>query len=71
MSKFLAATLLVDMLLAPTNKLFTSPSRLIFQYRGITTAVPIIIDNTEVHLDVHIYPIVGFNILQGYLLEEL
>jgi hypothetical protein len=44
MSKFLAETLLGDMPLAPTDKLFTSPSGLIFESRGIATTVPIIID---------------------------
>jgi hypothetical protein len=44
---------------------------LIFECRGIATAVPIIIDKTEVRLDVHIYPIIDFNLLLGFPLEEL
>jgi hypothetical protein len=71
MFEFLAETLLGDMPLATTDKLFTSPSGLIFECRGIATAVPFIIDKTEVRLDVHICPIIEFNLLLGHPLEEL
>jgi hypothetical protein len=33
--------------------------------------MPIIIDRTEVRLDIHIYPIIDFNLLLGFPLEEL
>jgi hypothetical protein len=46
-SQFRAKTLLGDMPLAPTDKLFTNPSGLIFECHGIAIAVPIIIDRTE------------------------
>jgi hypothetical protein len=55
---------------ALTNKLFTSPSGRIFECRGIATAVPIIIDKIEVRLDIHIYPIINFDLLLGHQLEE-
>jgi hypothetical protein len=42
-----------------TNKLFKSPSGLILECCGITRAVLIIIDKTEVHLDFHIYAILN------------
>jgi hypothetical protein len=71
MSEFIVETLLGDMPLAPTNKLFTSPSGLIFECRGIATALPIIIDKTKVGLDIHIYPIIDFDLLLGFPLEEL
>jgi hypothetical protein len=71
MSEFLAETLSGNMPLAPANKLFTSPSRLIFECHRIATAVPFIIDKTEVHLNVHIYPIIKFYLLLGYSIEEL
>jgi hypothetical protein len=59
------------MLLVPTNKLFKSPLGLFFECCGITRAVPIIINETEVHLDFHIYAILEFDILIGYPLEKL
>jgi hypothetical protein len=69
MSEFLAKTLLGDMPLAPTDRLFTSPSGLIFECHRIATAMPIIMDRTEVSLDIHIYPIIDFDLLLGYPLE--
>jgi hypothetical protein len=54
MSEFLAKNLLGNMPLIPTNKLFKSPLGLFFECCGITRNVPIIIDETEVHLDFHI-----------------
>ena len=50
-SKFLAKNLLGNMPLILTNKLFKSPSGLIFECSGIVRDVPIEIDKTEVHLD--------------------
>jgi hypothetical protein len=55
MSEFLVKNLLGNMSLVPTNKLFKSPIGLIFECCGIVRAVPIEIDETEVHLDFHIY----------------
>ena len=54
-----------------TNKLFKSPSGLIFECSGIVRDVPIKINETEVHLDFHIYAILEFNLLIGYPLENL
>jgi hypothetical protein len=71
MSQFLAETLLRDMLLVPTDKLFKSPSRLIFKCCGIDRAVLIKINETEVFLDFHIYVILDFDLLIGYPLETL
>jgi hypothetical protein len=70
-SQFLAETLLGNMLLVLTDKLFKSPSGLIFKCCGIARAMPIIINDTEVHLDFHIYVILEFDILIGYPLEKL
>ena len=57
MSEFLAKNLLGNMLLIPTNKLFKSPSGLIFECCGIARAVPIIMDKNEVQLYFHIFAI--------------
>ena len=51
MSQFLVENLLGNMPLIPTNKLFKSPSGLIFECSGIVKDIPIEIDETEVHLD--------------------
>ena len=66
MSEFILKTLLGKSPLVPTNKLFKSPSGLIFECCGIAKAVPIIINETEVHLDFHIYAILDFDLLIGY-----
>jgi hypothetical protein len=71
MYEFLAETLLGDMPLSPTDRFFTSLSGLIFECRGIATVVPVIIDKTEVCLDVHFYPIIDFDLMLGYSLGEL
>ena len=71
MSEFLAKTLLAKMPLVPTNKLFKSPSGLIFECCGIARAVPIIIDKTKVHLDFHVFAILEFNLLIGYPCEKI
>jgi hypothetical protein len=68
--EFFARTLSGNTPLASTDRLFTSPTGLIFEHHGITIAVPITIDKTEVCLDVHIYPIIDFDLLLGYPLEE-
>ena len=54
-----------------TNKLFKSPSGLIFECCGITRAVPITIDKIEVFIDFHIFAILEFELLIGYPLENL
>ena len=51
MLEFLAKNLLGNMPLILTNKLFKSPSGLIFECSGIVRDVPIEIDKTEVYLD--------------------
>jgi hypothetical protein len=72
MSEFLVETLLLgSMPLVSINKLFKSPSGLIFECCGIARAVPINIDKTEVHLDFHIFAILDFDLLIGYPFEKL
>ena len=63
MSEFLAKNLLGNMPLVSTNKLFKSPSGLIFECCGIVKNVPIKINETEVHLDFYIYAILDFDLL--------
>ena len=71
MFEFLVETLLGNMLLVSTNKLFKSPSRLIFECSRIAKAMPIKIDKTEVRLDFHIFAILDFDLLIGYPFEKL
>jgi hypothetical protein len=71
MSQFIEETLLGNMLLVPTDKLFKSPSGLIFECCGIARAVPMKINETEVCLDFHIFAIFEFDLLIGCPLEKL
>ena len=71
MSEFLVKNLLGEMSLVPTNKLFKSPSGLIFECSGNARAVPIKIDKSVVHLDFYIFAILEFDLLIGYPLEKL
>jgi hypothetical protein len=71
MSEFLAKNLLGNMLLVPTNKLFKSPSGLIFECSGIVRVMLIEINRTKVHLDFHIFAILEFDLLIGYPLDKL
>ena len=71
LSEFLAKNLFGNMPLVATNKLFKSPSGLIFECCGIVRDVLIEINKTEVQLDFHIFTILEFDILIGYLLENL
>jgi hypothetical protein len=71
MSEFLVEALLGKIPLVSTNKLFKSPSGLIFEFCGIAKAMPVIIGKTEVILDYHIFAILEFNLLIGYPLEKL
>jgi hypothetical protein len=71
MSEFLAKNLLGNMLLILTNKLFKSPSGLIFECSGIVRAMLIEINRTKVHLDFHIFAILEFDLLIGYPLDKL
>jgi len=71
MSAFLVETLLGNIPLVSTNKLFKSPSGLIFECCGIARDVPVHIEKTKVILDFHIYAILDFDILIGYPLENL
>jgi hypothetical protein len=71
MSEFLVKNLLGNMPLVLTNKLFKSPSGLIFECCGIARAMPITIDENEVLLDFHISAIFEFDLLIGYPLDEL
>jgi hypothetical protein len=69
MSQFLAKTLLGNMPLVLTNKLFKSLLGLIFECCGIVRTVPMKINETEVFLDFHIYVILDFDLLIGYPLD--
>ena len=69
MSEFLMDTFLGSMSLVPIDKLFRSPSGLFFECRGIARVVSVTIDKIEVKLDIHIYPIVDFELLTGCPLE--
>jgi hypothetical protein len=71
MSEFLTDTFLGNMPLVLTDRLFKSPSGLIFECRGIARAMPIEIEKIKVQLDFHIYPILDFDLLVGYPLEKL
>ena len=71
MSQFLVKTFLRNMPQVSTNKLFKSPSGLIFECCGITKAVLITIDKIEVHLDFHIFAILDFDLLIAYPFEKL
>jgi len=71
MSEFLAEACLGKMPLVSTNKLFKSPSGLIFECCGVARAVLVIIDKIEVLIDFHIYAILEFDIFIGYPLENL
>jgi hypothetical protein len=59
------------MLLVPTNKLFKSPSGLVFECSGITMAVPIEIDKIGVHLDFPIFAILEFYLLICFPFEKI
>jgi hypothetical protein len=71
MSEFLVKNLLGNMPLVLTNKLFKSPSGLIFECSGIVRTMPIEINRIEVHLDFHIFAILEFDLLIGYPLDKL
>ena len=71
MSEFLVKKLLGNMPQILTNKLFKSPSGLIFECSEIVRDVPIEINETEVHLDFHIFAILDFELLIGYPFEKL
>jgi hypothetical protein len=71
MSELLAKNLLGNMSLVPTNKLFKSPLRLFFECCGIARNMLIIIDETKVHLDFHIYAILDFELHIGHPLDNL
>jgi hypothetical protein len=70
-SELLMETLLGKIPLVSTNKLFKSPLGLIFECCGIARAVPIILNETEVFIDFHIFAILEFDLLIGYPLEKL
>ena len=71
MSEFLAKNLLGNIPLVPTNKLVKNPLGLIIECCGIVRDVPIEINETEVHLDFHIFAILDFELLIGYPFEKL
>ena len=57
--------------LVSTNKLFKSPSGLIFEYCGVARAMLVIINETKVIIDFHVFAILEFDLLIGYLLDKL
>ena len=59
------------MSLIPTNKLFKSPSELIFKCCGIVRDVTVEINDIEDYIDFHIFAILEFEFLIGYPLENL
>ena len=59
------------MSLVLTNKLFKSPLELFFECCGIAMTVPIIINETEVIIDFHIFTILEFDLVIGYPLDKL
>ena len=68
----LAYTLLGDVTLRPSDKLFKScPFGHILECWGVASAVPLTLDKIEVHLDFHIFDILDFYLLLGYPLEKL
>ena len=69
--EFLAETLLGNKPLVPTNKLFKSPLRLIFECYGFARVMPIIIEKIEVFIDFHVFAILEFELLIGHALENL
>ena len=71
MLEFLVKNLLGNMPLILTNKLFKSPSGLIFECSGIVRDVPIEINKTEVHLDFQIFAILDIELVIGYPFEKL
>jgi len=71
MLEFLMKNLLGNMPLVPTNKLFKSPSGLIFECCGIARAVSMEISEIEVFIDFHIFAILEFDLLIGYPLDKL
>jgi hypothetical protein len=70
-SEFLAKNLLGNIPLVSTNKLFKSPLGLFFECCGIARDVPVIIDKTEVHLDLHVFAILEFDLLIGNPIKKL
>ena len=71
MSEFLAKNLLGKMPLVPTNKLFKSPLGLFFECCGNARTMIVTINEIEVFIDFHIFAIVEFDLLIGYLLDKL
>ncbi|RCV37715.1 hypothetical protein SETIT_8G085100v2 [Setaria italica] len=71
MSKYLMDTLVGNKPLTSIDKYFRSPSGFFFESWGLARDVPIIIDKIEVCLDFHIFDILNFYLLLGYLLEKL
>jgi hypothetical protein len=65
MYEFLMKSLLGNLPIVPTNKLFNSSLGLFFECCGIAMDVPIIINETDVHLDFHIHAILNFDLLIG------
>ncbi|KAK8447519.1 hypothetical protein SEVIR_8G087000v4 [Setaria viridis] len=71
MSEYLMDTLVGNKPLTLIDKYFRCPSGLLFECRGLVRDVSIIIDKIEVRLDFHIFDILNFYLLLGYMLEKL
>jgi hypothetical protein len=71
LSEYLIGTLVGKKPQTLTNKYVRSPSGLFFECQGIARDVPITIDKIEVRLDFHVYDVIDFDLLLGYLLGKL
>ena len=67
----LLVTLVGKKPLTLTNKYLRSPLGLFFDCWGIARDMPITIDKIKVCLDFHIFDILDFDLLLGYLLDQL
>ena len=68
----LAYTLLGGVILEPSDKLLRScPHGHILKCRGVAKAVPITIDKVNVHLDLHIFDILDFDLFLGYPIKQI
>jgi len=68
----LVYTLLGNVTLRPTDMLLKScPSGHILKCRMVASAVMLVIDKIEVHIDFHIFDIPDFDLLLGFPLEKL
>ena len=68
----IAYTLVGNVTLRPSDTLLKScPLGHTLKCRGVTSVVPLIIDEIEVNLDFHIFDILDFDLLLGSPFEKL